>query len=735
MQRMLHRDYYTCLLGNVGMCTTTNLKRYCLHFVDFVDCSAKVHIRDEGIMHLGSSSTVFFNCRRLMHSPRRGYRLGDLQRRPRQRPKTQHCHMTDGQYWTIPSTTSTFDDSTHLSANMSSEPTDGGNWRTDSENYATRSIPQELRRISVRVVNFSSSSIEDEDHVRYYSIRSVSIVPAVRSAATSPSTHPTANLGRKGTLLHHLRSFYRNASRPFALPGLSSRYDPPAPLSDASAATSSATLVNSVPLARKRADTSASLLEKTPSSSSTIVTGTTPYTTPAQDTLMLPFQFTMRLARDVTRRNLPYLRHSWTRNDAIAVVAFWITFVLAQTGAECGWYHIGIFRALSVLWTARLLTITSGTTTIMRLLKTARPLLASVAYFVLFAMAVFSITGIQTFKGSLRRLCYSEPTLGEPETKLSQSCGGYIDPGNFTVMPYITQGGRNVTIKGYICRSARSARSSHSISEANNPQGNIESFDTIYFAALQVFIVASAIGGGNTKERASSASPLQRIVDEQDEAWAAGVAGRRRAAHRNLVQDLYEHIRWCWVALALASLVLQATREVDITPTHQQILNIGKLVLTIVFDVEITVRFVAYLPDWRGVFVQGNIHLDLVLAIGSTVIQIPTKTLVQNYSLPASERRPTHVHTTARGSRGCIRHVTNKSLSILQMLFIGDIQSDDVPLNTLRHACKQSTTLRNSADEDTVDTYTYPALWGPNISVGSTCGITGTVVGEHADSD
>ncbi|KAH8980165.1 Ion transport protein-domain-containing protein [Lactarius hatsudake] len=955
------------------------------------------------------------------------------------------------------SSTSTFDDSTHLTANMPSEPIDGGNWRTDSENSAAttprtrrrtqrysaelsplsrsgttiKSISQGLRRISVRVVNFASSSLEDEDHVRLgsddgeervaevdeplpdsisvlplrgrtlgffgstsrvrlamydflvfpwteivilcsilfyailltiqasrsltlsgsdatpprvlgffqtwedyiifslfvlfsfeafsricvsglildpevpiyaiftspfstdHSIRPVSITPAVRSAAASP-THPITNLDRKGTLLHRLRSFYGNTTRPFALSSLSSRYDPPTPLGTTSAAASSTTLVNSTPLVRKRADTTATLLEKTPSSSST---ATTQYITPAQDTLVLPFQFSMRLARNVTRRNLPYLRHSWTRIDAIAVVAFWISFVLAQTGAERGRYHIGIFRALSVLRTARLLTITSGTTTIMRSLKTARPLLASVAYFVLFAMALFSIIGIQTFKGSLRRSCYLEPTLGEPETQLVRSCGGYIDPGNFTVMPYITQGGRNVTIKGYICPVGQICK------EADNPQGNIESFDTIYFAALQVFIVASANGvtiREETQKSAFSASPLQPIVDEQDEAWAAGVDGRRRAARRNPVRDLYEHIRWCWVALALASLVLQATREVDITPTHQQILNIGELVLTIAFDIEIAVRIVAHLPDWRSFFVQGNNYLDLVLAIGSTVIQIPVvhdspaypwltifqlarfyrvileiprmkpllmsvfgnmhglanmslflilvnylaalfavqllrgdlqsteamnfgqiftsflaiyqifssenwtnvlyssamaeiplgqswivvifivgwfffanfivlqmfiavinenfsvaeeakrsqqanlyfrtqepdkhksawvrklnpyrwfrpspraivveslpsnlvlpmqKTLVQDYGLPAPERRPTRVRTI--GGRGRVRHVTNKSLSILQKLFIGDTQSDDVPLTTLRHARKQSATLQNSTDEDT----------------------------------
>ena len=66
----------------------------------------------------------------------------------------------------------------------------------------------------------------------------------------------------------------------------------------------------------------------------------------------------------------------------------------------------------------------------------------------------FSLTriiGTQTFKGSFRRSCYLQPTLGEPETQLSQVCGGYIDPGNFSIMPYITEDRRNVTIKGYIC--------------------------------------------------------------------------------------------------------------------------------------------------------------------------------------------------------------------------------------------------------------------------------------------
>ena len=80
------------------------------------------------------------------------------------------------------------------------------------------------------------------------------------------------------------------------------------------------------------------------------------------DDISLPFQLSMNNIRDKSRRNLPYLRQSWTRVDFIAIVSFWIMFALATTGVEKGVKHIGLFRALSVIRTARLLSITAGTT-------------------------------------------------------------------------------------------------------------------------------------------------------------------------------------------------------------------------------------------------------------------------------------------------------------------------------------------------------------------------------------
>ncbi|KAF8260564.1 hypothetical protein EI94DRAFT_889256 [Lactarius quietus] len=149
-----------------------------------------------------------------------------------------------------------------------------------------------------------------------HSIRATSKTPIVHS--TVASNHPSSNLTRKGTILHRLRSFYGNATRPFALSG--PRYDFPVPLGATSAAALSTTLVDTTQPARKRADTNTTLLEKTASSSSTMATAT-PHP-PPQETLVLPFQFSVRLERIITCRNLPYLRHSWTRIDAIAVIVF-----------------------------------------------------------------------------------------------------------------------------------------------------------------------------------------------------------------------------------------------------------------------------------------------------------------------------------------------------------------------------------------------------------------------------
>lgn len=193
------------------------------------------------------------------------------------------------------------------------------------------------------------------------------------------------------------------------------------------------------------------------------------------ETLALPFRLSVTNAAAQTRRNAPYLRHSWSRIDATAILLFWAFFALAWAGVERGAHHIRIFRALSALRTARLLTITSGTTVILHSLKTAKPLLASVAYFVAFAMVLFSIIGVQTFKSSLRT-CVPNATGGELETMFdNQFCSGFLDPVHFNKTGYIDANGQiSPDIKGYICPFGQTCRESNT-----NPYQNFESFADI----------------------------------------------------------------------------------------------------------------------------------------------------------------------------------------------------------------------------------------------------------------
>ena len=112
-------------------------------------------------------------------------------------------------------------------------------------------------------------------------------------------------------------------------------------------------------------------------------------------------------------------------------------------------------------------------------------------------------------------------------------------------------------------------------------------------------------------------------IDGEHDENPGVIDGRLIAIRRNKLRDYYQMTKWFWVILALASLTIQATRTVDPGPIHRELLNNGELAITIAFDVEIIARFATYLPDWRDFFRKGRNWLDLILAIGSTIIQLP----------------------------------------------------------------------------------------------------------------
>lgn len=184
-----------------------------------------------------------------------------------------------------------------------------------------------------------------------------------RHTSLTHSTSHSAGLSRGLTLTARLRHLRTNFARPFALPNRSIATSTSSGIVDPHDKRPS--------ISRARSDTVQSktpMMEKAERAHSHLRNPSQPtffskaLRSDNGDVLSLPFRLSVQDAHVTTERNLPYLRHSWTRIDFIAVLSFWITFALAVTGVERGTYHIGIFRALSVLRTARLLAITSGTT-------------------------------------------------------------------------------------------------------------------------------------------------------------------------------------------------------------------------------------------------------------------------------------------------------------------------------------------------------------------------------------
>lgn len=382
-----------------------------------------------------------------------------------------------------------------------------------------------------------------------------------------------------------------------------------------------------------------------------------------------PFQLAVARQRILAEQSSTYLRHSWNRTDFIAVCSFWVMFGLAISGKENQPNaHIYVFRALSVLRTARLLAVTKGTSTIMHSLKRAGPLLTRVALFVVFAIILFSIVGVQSFKGSFRRACVIADSVSNvvDGIALSQNCGAWIDPATLQAVGYV---GSDMVVtdevKGFTCPLGQIC-----FEATQNPQNGTQAFDNFFLAAMQVVVVASVntwapvmyqmmdtdfylsflffivcvvvlnfwlinlfvavitnMFGAIRAETKKSAFGATKSEEEdetvtEETGWSA--KGKRKRAP-NILRVCYEWppVYYFWVALVLLSFGLQASKTPASSPAYLDKLDMAELILTIAFDVDILWRALGYLPQWRDFFVKNNNNLDLLLAIGSSIIQIP----------------------------------------------------------------------------------------------------------------
>ncbi|KAJ5902179.1 hypothetical protein N7495_002707 [Penicillium taxi] len=349
-----------------------------------------------------------------------------------------------------------------------------------------------------------------------------------------------------------------------------------------------------------------------------------------------------------------FLRHSFNRLDFVAVVAFWISFFLALSGIEAT-RQLFIFRMLSSLRILRLLSLTNGTSVILRSLKRAAPLLVHVAFLIGFFWLLFAIVGIQSFKSSLRRTCLwvdpegqSNFTLNDPYNVV-QFCGGYSDNGQ--QMSWIDARGvsSGARPKGYICPQGSLCV------EGTNPYNGTVSFDNIFQSLELVFVIMTSNTFSDllyyTADSDYLAAALYfacgivilslwlvnlliavithsfQLIREESKrsAFAPKVIDAVEEDNQtqrkiSAIKRLYDKTEWLWVCIIIFDLVVQALRSSTMPASREKFINDTEIVVTIVFLVEIIVRFAS---DWRMFIRKRRNWVDLFLAIINCVIQIP----------------------------------------------------------------------------------------------------------------
>ena len=382
------------------------------------------------------------------------------------------------------------------------------------------------------------------------------------------------------------------------------------------------------------------------------------FTTFWQGQQALPKTFEDQQRFQLARR--AFLRHSFNRFDFLAVVAFWIDFVVTVTGIGSR-HHLHVFKMISCLRILRLLAVTNGTAVILRSLKKATPLLVRVAFLISFFWLLFAIIGVQSFKASFSRQCVwidpSDPqNLTATFTNTMEFCGGYLNNETGRSMPWVklTQPNSLADLsngtweaKGFIC-----PRGSVCLEQANPYSGTVN-FDNIFHSLELVFVIMSAntfsdlmystMGSDYTQAALFFGAAIMimtlwltnlliavitssfQVIREESKASAFTMdqkpfghphtdANLRRPSS---LQRLYDKTKVIWLLVITFGLIIQACRSASMSGSRAHMINMAEIVITAVLDVEILIRIVA---DWRGFHRDWRNLLDLLLATATSVI-------------------------------------------------------------------------------------------------------------------
>ncbi|KAH8697359.1 calcium channel subunit Cch1 [Talaromyces proteolyticus] len=352
-----------------------------------------------------------------------------------------------------------------------------------------------------------------------------------------------------------------------------------------------------------------------------------------------------------------FLRHSFNRLDFLAVVSYWISFILQLVDYQYS-HHIYIFQMLSCLRLLRLLGITNGTSIILRSLKKAAPLLVHVGFLIGFFWLLFAIIGIQTFKSSLRRSCvWIDPqgqnnfTMNDPYNAL-QFCGGYLDSvtGDPTSWVYADGVSSDFSPKGYLCPQGSMCV------EGTNPYNGTVAFDNILMALELVFVIMSSntftdlLNYTTDSDYLASAlffavglvimslwmvnllvavitSSFQIIREESNRSAFASEkpegVDQHESKHRRVtsLKHIFDKTRWLWIVIIAYGLIIQCLRSSSMDPSRARFINGTETAVTLTLLLEIILRFIT---DWRGFHKSRRNWVDLALAVTTSIIQIPS---------------------------------------------------------------------------------------------------------------
>ncbi|KAI4214540.1 MAG: hypothetical protein LQ351_002957 [Letrouitia transgressa] len=367
-----------------------------------------------------------------------------------------------------------------------------------------------------------------------------------------------------------------------------------------------------------------------------------------------------------------FFRHSFNRLDFLAVTSFWISTILAAIGVEQN-RHVYIFQMLSCLRILRLLSLTSGTSVILRSLKKAAPLLLNVAFLIGFFWLLFAIVGVQCFRSSFRRSCVwyehiqTDNSTGGPRISVDgesfslndapdnfQPCGGYLDMSG-QPMPWVTSDKSDFipnaanASKGYLC-----PRSSLCV-ENTNLYNETVSFDNVLQSLQLVFVIMSSNTFSDLLYYTTDSDFLAaalffafafvimslwlinllvavitssfQVIREESKASAFTADDQAQTtddedvpAKPSHLKQIYDKTSWLWILIIIVDLVVQGLRSAEMSSKRENFINITETIVTIILAFEIAARFAV---DYRNFHRSRRNWVDLGIAVITSIIQLP----------------------------------------------------------------------------------------------------------------